>query len=464
MAVNTMSTLCRLTVISSKVRADLAVPVDVSVAELMTTLVGQLGREVADEGAAGGGFILQRAGEPPLDPSLTLAAGKVRDGDVLYLRVRSAQLPEVAYDDVLDAVATGISTRTVRWQPKYSTRACTLFASAALALVLLVCLGSGPTWGAPAGVAGGMAALLLGTAIALGRAFRLRGPALTAAGFAVAFAAACGATAVGSDHSLLGFGAVQLIPGAGAAVLASVIAIVALGWGIPGFVAVVVAGILAVIGAAAADLGDFTAAGTASVTAGVALILSPFLPGFAFKLSRLPMPLLPTSAAELRADNSTVDGPEVLSLAARADQVLAGLVGGFAATLAGASVILVGHGASERVLAAVFAVICLLRARLFTGRGQRIPLLIGGGVSGVALLVERAVAAHDDATRILALALPTAVLALVLLALTTVVPGRRWSPPMGRSADVLESMLVLSVLPLILGVAGIYGRVRGWTS
>src|SRR5262249_42618724 len=46
----------------------------------------------------------------------------IRDGEMLYLRPRQAQLPELAFDDVADAVATASRDRSTRWQPQTTRR------------------------------------------------------------------------------------------------------------------------------------------------------------------------------------------------------------------------------------------------------------------------------------------------------------------------------------------------------
>ena len=64
------------------------------------------------------------------------------------------------------------------------------------------------------------------------------------------------------------------------------------------------------------------------------------------------------------------------------------------------------------------------------------------------------------ALRSLLLRLAAAVLLVLLFVLATTLPGRRYAPPWSRSADVLESLLVLSVIPLALAVMGVYGQIR----
>lgn len=463
MSASVVSSSCRLTVVSANQRIDLAVPVQLTVGELLSLVVGNLGPEIADRGVAEGGWVLQRAAEAPLDPSTTIGASQLHDGDVLHLRSRSTRLPEIAYDDVLEAVATGILTQTTRWQPVHTARAASGFAAALLTFALVVAALHGPRWTVPAVATGVGAVLLVLAAVALGRAYRRRGPGLFAAGYAVAYAAVCGATAVGGHHQLWQFGAPQVLVGACAAAFAAVLLIVVLGAGYAGFVAVATAALLTAIGTAIASGTSLSVAGTASVIATAALAVSPLLPTVSFKLSRLPLPSIPTDAADLRRETGTIDAQQILGLAVRADQFLTGLVGGVALAIAGSAALITGRGPSEYALAVVLGLICLLRARLFSGRGQRTLLAVSAGIALAAVLVSGVLDAHGEA-RILAYAAPAVVAALVLLGLAVTLPDRRYSPPWSRGADLLESLLVLSVIPLALAVMGVYGAIRIWTS
>jgi type VII secretion integral membrane protein EccD len=454
-----VSNSCRLTIISSTRRADLAVPVQTSIAELLSIVVAGLGPEAADTGAAEGGWVLQRATEPPLDPSTSVAACQLRDGDVLHLRTRATQLPEVAFDDVLDAVASGVLSRTARWQPEHTMHGAVGFAAALLTYALVTALLIGPKWAPPAITAGAGAVLLMVAAAAVGRAYHRRGPALVAATFAVAFAAASGAMAVGGTHRVWSFGAPQLLVGTCAAALAATVALLALGAGVAGLVATVTAALLTAIGTAIASATTLSAVGTAAVVATAALAISPLLATLSFKLSRLPLPSIPTDAADLRRETGTIDANRILGQAVRADQVLTGLVGGVALAIAGAAVLLATGGVSERVLAVVLALICLLRGRLFSGRGQRAFLLTAGGAALLAVLVA-GVADQHGLARLMAFAIPAVASAIVLFALAVALPGRRYAPPWSRSADIVESLLVLSVIPLALAVMGVYGAIR----
>lgn len=465
MTASVVSNTCRLTVISPTTRVDLAVPLQMSIVELLSLVVSGLGPEVADQAIAEGGWILQRAAEPALEPSSSVAAAQLRDGDVLHLRTRSNRLPEMAFDDVLEAVASGVENRTSRWSPEHTRRAAAAMAGLLLGFTVLTCLLIGPSWTLSAVTSGAVAVLATLAAASAARVYRQRGLAITVGAYAVVNAAVCGATAVGSHRRLGDFGAPQLLVSAGAAVLVAVVILVTVSAGFAGFTAVITVGILTAIGTAIATGTSLSTSSTAAIIATVALAVSPAIPMLAFRLSRLPLPVIPTDAADLRRDTSTVDGTQILNQAARADQFLSGLVAGTAFAIAGAAaaVLTSGRGPSEYTLSTVLGVICLFRARLFTGRTQRASLLAAGSVALLAATVAGALDAHGTA-RVLVYVVPADLLAIVLFALAVVLPGRRYSPSVARAADLLETLLVLSVIPLALAVMGVYSRVRQATS
>jgi hypothetical protein len=89
---------------------------------------------------------------------------------------------------------------------------------------------------------------------------------------------------------------------------------------------------------------------------------------------------------------------------------------------------------------------------------QRVPLIVGGLI-GAATLGLSLLAGADAA---MPLALTAGGLAL---ALVTVVSGATYSqrppsPYLGRAADVLDTLVVVSVIPVACAVLGLYDYVR----
>lgn len=123
--------LCRVTVVTPRGFLDLGLPPDIPLGNLLPTLLRVAGEGLAEAGLAHGGWVLQRLAGPPFDVNATLSELAVHDGEMLHLRPRGHELPEVVFDDVADAVATGVLERTGRWQPA-TTRAYGLRAAATL--------------------------------------------------------------------------------------------------------------------------------------------------------------------------------------------------------------------------------------------------------------------------------------------------------------------------------------------
>ena len=61
----------------------------------------------------------------------------------------------------------------------------------------------------------------------------------------------------------------------------------------------------------------------------------------------------------------------------------------------------------------------------------------------------------------LAFAIPAVVVALVLFGLAVALPERRYSPRWSRTADIVEALLVLSVIPFALARHGRLRRASG---
>ena len=109
---------------------------------------------------------------------------------------------------------------------------------------------------------------------------------------------------------------------------------------------------------------------------------------------------------------------------------------------------------------AVLACALLLRSRLFRGLAQRLWLLIPG-YGGLVLLAVGAARGPRQAQH-LALALgPLIAGAALVIGVGIWLPTHRPSPFWGRMADIADTMLIVGLFPLALGVAGVFGFVRG---
>lgn len=455
--------LCRVTIVGPSRRLDVSLPADVPFAELFPTILRFAGDDLANAGLAHGGWVLQRLDEPPIDPGRTPAQVGVRDGQMLYLRPAMSQFPEMSFDDVADVIATGVNEKIDRWRPEYARRVGIGVAAAALVTGAVLLLFAGPPWTAPA-VAGGMIGLLLLVAgVTFSRAIGdgVAGSVMGLVALPYAFVAGALGPAT-KTTTLWHFGAPHLMAGFAAVLLVSVIAAFAIADGVPVFLGTAFAALIGTAGTAIAfAYHGVTAGGVAAVTVALALALTPLMPTIAFRLARVTLPPVPTSADDLRRDTLLVDGKIVLGRTRQADRLVTGMVVGIALVcLVGELALALTHGWAAPVACGVTCVALMLRSRIFRGRAQRLWFILSGFAGLVMLAAGRSLAATDQASRVVTL-LVLVVVALVAIAVGSWLPGNRPSPFWSRAADVLEILLIIVLVVLAPGVLGLYGYVRG---
>ncbi|MEN3356723.1 MAG: hypothetical protein V7637_705 [Mycobacteriales bacterium] len=464
MAMNAASELCRLTVVAPSGMAEVALPADVPLADLLPTLVKQAGGDLPDAGLVHDGWVLQRLGGPPLDEDQTPAGLVLRDGETVYLRPRQAALPTIDFDDLVDGVSTGVRDRADRWRGGFTRAAYLGVMLAALAVGLGVLLLPGPT-GTRAGVAGVVAVLLLAGGAAASRAV---GDAVGGAGLGVAailYAAACGLLAPGLPAGATGLRGLLAGPNVLAAGVAAVAAGV-LALLLVGAVPALFLGLVAVAGGVAgggvlAAAADRSAAQAAAAVAVVALAGSAVAPITAFRLARFQLPPLPSTAEELQQDVDPLPGQSVLARTAVADRYLTALFGAVGLLCAGClTVLAAASGWAPRTLAAAICVALLLRSRVLVSGWQRLVAL-APALYGLAVLALAVAGDLPADTRAPAGVGALAVLAGLCLSGAHLLPGRRMTPLWGRAGDILESLVAASLIPLALTVLGLFGYVRG---
>jgi type VII secretion integral membrane protein EccD len=225
------------------------------------------------------------------------------------------------------------------------------------------------------------------------------------------------------------------------------------------FAAGTVAGLVG-CGAALLMYAGLTAAGAAAVVVSVVMAFAPTLPLLAIRLGRLPMPALPTSAEDLMKDPKSPPRARVYAAVVRADEMLTGMLVGTALVACLAQVVLVRSGdVTAIVLVALVAVASLLRARLFPTVRQRLPLLLTGLVGLVVLTLGALLV--DPVLRLAVVAPALAGTAGLVAAAGLLYSRRAPSPYLGRIGDILDVLLAVAVVPVAVGVLGLYGYVRG---
>jgi len=156
----------RITVHGPARRADLAVPVSTSVADLLPVLLQHTTDSSAGtaESLTGNGWVLQRLGGPPLDQDGTPETLDWLHGDQFHLRPAGDTLPELDFDDIADGMATAVSGQSDRWRPELSRWLFLGIAAVAVfAMIRAVAaagVGAGSVWSA-GGLAAGFAVATL---------------------------------------------------------------------------------------------------------------------------------------------------------------------------------------------------------------------------------------------------------------------------------------------------------------
>lgn len=469
--------LARVTISAPQRRVDVALPEQIPLVELLPEVLRHAGESLADDGEQHGGWVLRRTDGAVLANPQSLLAQGVRDGEVLHLVPARAQWPELEYDDVVEAIADGARRRGGAWSVPATRRATVIAAGVLSGIGLLAVLAAGPGQLGAVPVALTVAGLLALAGTVASRAYGdgLAGAALAAYGLPFAFVGGglfvASGDRVGVAPLLPWLGAPELLAGSVALLLVAVVGLVGVASRLRIFVAGAVVGL---VGALTALLGFVVSAGgTAAILLTALVFLVGALPLVAIRLGKVPMPpiTLPTGASAEAAftgatPNSVRDLPDrarVFAAVARSEEMLSGMVFGHGvlATFAAGVLVLAG-GTWGRILVAVAAGALLLRSRLFVAVRHRVPLL-SAGLAGYGLLSVGLVVVADP-TGLLALVAGGLVCALVAVGAGARFADRAPSPYLGRAADLVETVMVVSVVPVACAVLGLYAQARGLLS
>ncbi|MEU1001724.1 type VII secretion integral membrane protein EccD [Streptomyces tibetensis] len=448
-ATNSRTALSRITLVGERRRVDLVLPSREPVGVLLPEVMRLLDDRVGDRPELR--HLITPDGSALAHDSSLESAG-VADGVVLRLvRVDDAPSAPVVHD-VTDEVADDLGMRLWRWRP--AARRVVAGCAAVVWAVAAGLLARGHF--ALSAVGAGLLAVALGCALAgvlLGRAQRQALAAtliVTAAALAV-----LGTWTCADSHGWNG--AVRLAGVAGAVILALVLA----GWFTPlGRGALIGAGAVAgCLVAWEATLGLQDGAQTAAqqsragaLLAVVSVVVLGMLPRLALMASGL------TGLDDRRTGGVSVSRYQVgTALAATHRGLVLATVA--LATSAGAAGVLVLRTVSVWTvsLGIVVMVVLALRARAFPLTAEVVVLLVAAAVVAVRLVVVWG----DHASGAVG---PVAVLgffAVVPLVLLAVEPAEHVRVRLRRTGDLLESVAVIALLPLVIGAFGVYGRLLG---
>ena len=485
--------LARVTISAPHRRVDVALPEHVPLAELLPEVLRHAGESLADDGEQHGGWLLRRTDGVALAAALGLFAQGVRDGEVLFLVPAREEWPELEYDDVVEAIAEGARRRGGAWTASTTRMATLAGGTVLLALGLFAVLAAGPVWSGAAFAGLGAAVFLTLAAVTASRAYgdALGGAVLGACAMPYAFAGGAVLVASGDRAGIVAavpwLGGPELLSGSVALLLVAVVGAIGVAAALRLFTAGITVGLFGAVTALVSVL--TSAAGAAAVLLSALVCGIGAMPLLAIRFGKMPTPpvTLPaggnaegftaaqtaaaqTAAAQTAAQTAGAldaarerpDRATVFAAVARTEELLTGMLIGHAVLSTGTFLVLAASRAlSAQILIAISAVALLLRSRLFVTLRQRVPLIIGGLAGIAALGVDLLWRADPD--------MWLAVSALgLLLALITVAAGATWShrppsPYLGRAADLLDTLVVLSVIPVACAVVGLYSAVSDIT-
>ena len=443
-----LSGFSRITLAAPRTRADIAVPNAVPIAAFLPVLLRQVGQDNEATVPGSGGWRLCRTDGRSLDLGRSMDANEVRDGDVIVLQPVGNVVDEPLFDDVVELV--GARAVGVRWTERQRRGAAATIGGLAV-LAVTWALSQLPRHGQLVpGITIAVAVVLLLAGLAVSRAVG----DLVGGGFVASaagpFAAVGAALFLSGDwdrHRLLLACAALLVV---AAVLPALVG---------GYEAVAGAyallALFGLVGALIAVLGDVHATRAAAITAPLALAATTTLPTLSLRLARLPRPQLALTAPELAELPGEIDQALTEQRVATARALLTGLSSGALAVTAIGSIVLAASGdAWARSLAGVLVALVLLRSRLFAARQ---PVFVGVAAAVVALVGLAATTIPDATQRELVVTALVAA-AIAIGTLVVGVTAGRWtaSPRQRRLVDILETLLLVSVAPLVLGVWRVY--------
>lgn len=467
-----MTGFCRITVVAPNVRVDVALPEDVPLAELLPDIL-RMADQWQSEGAHAG-FVLARLDGSELDTGMSFAAQGVRNGDLLYLRPATEVLPPPVFDDVVDAIAQSVTDDRRMWGAPQLRQIGLTGGAVLLALGAWVLWTSNDPHGMPAFVAAVMAVLLTVFGGLRSRVYadHVGGAVLGGAAVPYAFLAGLGALSIQPGA---GLGRSHFVVGCCAVLVVAVIGAILQEEHDEPYLA---AAIAAAVGAVAGVVGLATEAAPPKLAAAagtVAIAAIGFLPGLALRAARFPMPQLVDGAPQVSTtaqkaalppgNDEPVNTAAIDRRARRSHELLTGLTAACGLTVLLASFVLAftsahrGGGAWAQGMAGILGLAALSRARLFR-RASQVGTLVWSGVATLVLvLVGAGLQVSDLARQTWFFGIALAV-GLILVAVAFALPGRSLSPRWARSIDLLDGLLLASVIPVLLGVLHVYGAVQ----
>ncbi|MUL48354.1 type VII secretion integral membrane protein EccD [Mycobacterium sp. CBMA293] len=466
---------------------DLLLPAAVPLAKLAEPTRKTVNRTLAKRGfpeLPTGSYVFARAaGMTMLTGNLSLAAQGVTDADLLaFVPASSAQRYEPNHENVSAALARFAKANFPAVSIKDARRVAVLLTLAALVLAGLLIWRM--RWAASGGIVapalfGGAALALAGASVLTGRLGAERFVSASLMWASVAALVATGATAPPGAA-----------PGAPHAFLGAFLALAA-AFGIARFTGsswaaatTIISVSIAIIAASSARM-FFTVPGQriAVVMLVVALIVSVAAPPIGQRLAKVPRQSFASitgkdmysrnpgdqedtiSPVEDSPDDVTLKGPALAEVAHRSNRVLTGVLLGTALVQLASTWCAIHPGVGTQwtfvVVAAMVALVNIMRARAFRDRRHAVTAVVGSALSLLLIPTHYGLAAAATSTAVV-LWSAGAVLAIAVLSLLAgvMVPATSFSAPVRELAEYLEYVAIVVIIVFSMFAIGLiqFGR------
>ncbi|HWJ81840.1 MAG TPA: type VII secretion integral membrane protein EccD [Nocardioides sp.] len=447
------SGLVRVTVTSGTRRVDLVLPGAVPVAELLPELARSVG--LLDPATVHGGYRVVTADGRRLGTDTGLTVQGVEDGGLLTLTAGVDEPPARVYDDVVEAMTDVVEHDLRPWQPVAGRRTSLVAAALLLGLgaaALLVQRGSDLAVTAAVVVA---VALCAG-AVVLSRAQDEPEAAVGVAWLGTLYAAVAGIMLAPAD--VTPYGDPLAAAGTGA-LLAGIVCVTGLDEGrILVFPPVAVGAIALAVGVLVRSASDLDPGIVLVTVLTVVVLVGSLFPWLALGATGTNVDQL-YSTADITADPADVDPHRVGADARLAHEILLAISGTVGLLIVLVAPVAVGLGALGASLAVDCCLVVMLRTRQYR-TGSEVLVGLGSGVAGLVVTAAAVLVLHPDWRPTLAVVLAVGGAGLMAATLTPSTPSIR----RGRFGDVLETVALLALVPLLVLATGLFGTVTDVTA
>lgn len=447
------SGLVRVTVASGSRRVDLVLPGSIPVVELVPELARSVG--LLDSATVYAGYRLVTSDGRRLESDSGLTLQGVEDGSVISVSAGIDDDTVAVYDDVVEAMTDVVEHDLKPWEPASGRR------TALWAASLLMALGAAAlfiqTDAQLAAVTGSvLAGALTAAAIVLSRAQAEPEAAVTVAWMGAGYAAVAGL--LFSDLSLPAAedDYAQALVVAGAAVAAvGLVCLVGLGVGRALLVPAAVIGAVSCLTGGLVQATDLGAVVILTVVMTFLVLLGSVFPWLALGVTGTAVDQL-YSADDITADPDELDPARVAADARVAHEILVAISATVGILLVLVAPLAITRGLDGTLLVVVACLIVMLRTRQYRTGSE----VLVGLVSGILGLVSMSVALlvyWPEWRPTTAVVLAVAGAVLLVSTLSPSGPSLR----RGRFGDVLETVALLSLLPLLVLASGLFDKING---